>query len=102
MFRLLAFICLILPYSAAVADDWPQWLGPHRDGHWTESGILRRFEAAGPSVGWCANVAGGYAGPAVANGRVFVTDYVVSAGDTAPNPDESQRAGGHRAHAVPR
>jgi outer membrane protein assembly factor BamB len=36
-------------------------------------------------VVWRAKVEGGYAGPAVADGRVFLTDYV-STGDKSPNP----------------
>jgi len=29
--------------STATADDWPQWMGPHRDAVWAESGICDRF-----------------------------------------------------------
>ena len=33
--------CLALPLlaAAALADDWPQWLGPQRDGVWRETGL---------------------------------------------------------------
>ena len=57
------------------ADDWPQWMGPDRDNVWKETGIIEKFPEGGPKVLWRAKVAGGYAGPAVANGVVFVTDY---------------------------
>jgi outer membrane protein assembly factor BamB len=67
------------------ADDWPQWLGPQRDGVWRESGIVAKFPASGPPVRWRTPIGGGYAGPAVANGRVYVTDRV-RAGD-AQDPD---------------
>lgn len=56
------------------ADDWPQWLGPQRDGVWRERGILDRFPAEGPRALWRVKIGGGYAGPAVAGGRVYVTD----------------------------
>jgi outer membrane protein assembly factor BamB len=77
----------VLSLSAGVfADDWPQWLGPQRNGVWNETGVLERFPAAGPTVKWRAKIAGGYSGPAVANGRVFVTDYVRKSGDTTSDP----------------
>ncbi|HKQ38718.1 MAG TPA: hypothetical protein VJ063_11615, partial [Verrucomicrobiae bacterium] len=43
------------------ADDWPQWLGPKRDGIWRERGILREFPSGGPKVRWRAAVGAGYA-----------------------------------------
>ncbi|QDS91913.1 outer membrane biogenesis protein BamB [Roseimaritima multifibrata] len=62
----------------AQADDWPQWMGTHRDNVWRENNIVESFPDDGPSVVWRIPVAGGYAGPAVANGRVYVTDYVTA------------------------
>jgi outer membrane protein assembly factor BamB len=92
---------VIVPASA-FADDWPQWLGPHRDGVWRETGIVEKFQEGGPRVRWRAPVAGGYAGPAVAGGRVFVTDWVPS-GDGKPAPDATGRrvrAGRERVHCL--
>lgn len=57
------------------AEDWPQWRGKDRLGIWNESGILRKFPVGGPKRVWSAPIANGYAGPSVADGRVFVTDY---------------------------
>ena len=71
--------------SGARADDWPQWMGPGRDGLWNESGILRSLPPDGPKVLWRAPVRAGYSGPAVAAGRVFVTDYETN-GDTTGDP----------------
>ncbi len=68
------------------ADDWNQWLGGNRDGSWNETGTLTKFPTGGPKVLWRAPVANGYAGPAVADGKVFVADFVRSAGDDTPNP----------------
>ena len=67
---------LLLATNPATADDWPQWLGPQRDGVWREAGVAGHFPERGPTVRWRAKVAGGYASPAVANGRVYVTDWV--------------------------
>jgi outer membrane protein assembly factor BamB len=58
------------------ADDWPQWLGVKRDSVWRETGILEKFPEQGPPVLWRQPVAGGYAGPAVAEGKVFVADFL--------------------------
>ena len=81
----------------ARADDWPQWLGPQRDGLWRERGIVAAIPADGLPVVWRAPVAGGYSGPAVANGRVYVTDYVVREGDLVNSPnDRTLRAGTER------
>jgi outer membrane protein assembly factor BamB len=59
---------------AAHADDWPQWMGPNRDGIWRETSILEKFPEGGPKVLWRAEIGGGFSGPAVAAGRVFVMD----------------------------
>jgi outer membrane protein assembly factor BamB len=64
---------------AGRADDWPQWMGPRRDDVWRETGILDKFPPGGPKVKWRVPAAWGYAGPAVADGRVYVMDYVTDA-----------------------
>lgn len=56
------------------ADDWPQWLGPQRDGVWRETGIVEKFPEGGPKVRWRVPLGAGYSGPAVAGGRVYVLD----------------------------
>ena len=62
----------------AVADQWPQWMGPKRDNVWREEGIIKEFPEGGPKILWRTPVAGGYAGPAVVDGRVYVMDYVTA------------------------
>ena len=54
--------------------DWPQWRGPNRDGVWSEDGVMSKFEGGRLAVRWRAEVSGGYSGPTVASGRVYVTD----------------------------
>ena len=52
--------------SLAVADDWPQWRGPRRDGISKESGLLAQWPAEGPKLVWQAHEIGeGYSTPAV-------------------------------------
>ena len=60
--------------SASRGDDWPQWLGPKRDGVWRETGIVERLPESGPRVLWRTPVNAGYCGPAVVQGRVFLLD----------------------------
>jgi outer membrane protein assembly factor BamB len=72
------------------ADDWPQWLGPQRDGVWRETGILEKFPEAGPKLRWRTPIGAGYAGPSVAKGRVFIHDRVLKASDPS-RKNTSQR-----------
>jgi len=84
--RATIIVLVLLTWSGVVSgDDWNQWQGPQRDGVWHETGTLDTFPADGAQVLWRMPVASGYSGPAVADGRVFVTDFVRSAGDTTPN-----------------
>jgi outer membrane protein assembly factor BamB len=66
--------------GSTAADDWPQWLGPRRDGVWREEGILDKFPPDGPKVLWRIPTGGGYAGPAVAGGKVYLTDRLRAEG----------------------
>ena len=72
-----ALVCLACAPGFGVdlrADDWPEWRGAGRQGVWAESGIVETFPEAGLKVDWRVPVHEGYAGPAVAAGRVFVID----------------------------
>jgi outer membrane protein assembly factor BamB len=82
---LLAFAVLTLVPLLGRADDWPQWLGPQRDGIWREKGILEKFPASGPKILWRTPIGGGYAGPAIADGKVYVNDRVLGDGIKNPN-----------------
>jgi len=87
----------VLPgVAVSRADDWPQWMGPRRDNVWREKGILRRFPKGGPRVLWRTPIAGSYAGPAVAAGRVFVTDYVTAADAPQANFERKTSTGTER------
>ncbi len=81
----------------ARGDDWPQWMGPQRDATWRERGLATSIPAGGLAVKWRVPVAGGYSGPAVADGRVYLTDYVVREGDLVNGPnDRTARTGTER------
>jgi outer membrane protein assembly factor BamB len=91
----LTTLALVLFLAQCRADDWPQWLGPQRDGIWRESGTLEHFPKTGVKFKWRAPIGGGYSGPAVADGKVFVTDWVLAAGGKNPaNPFAKDRVAG--------
>lgn len=62
--------------SSVRVEDWPEVGGKGRLNVWNETGILDRFPASGLNVLWRTPIRAGYAGPAVANGRVFVLDWI--------------------------
>lgn len=78
------------------ADDWPQWMGPRRDNVWRENGLVEKFPQGGPRVVWRTPVAGGFAGPAVAGGKVFVADYVTEENVKVDNFDRKEFTGTER------
>jgi outer membrane protein assembly factor BamB len=91
--RMMFFGLAFLAADWLRGDDWPQWMGPNRDNRWTESGVLTEFSNGGPKVLWRSPVAGGYAGPAVAQGKVFITDLVTQ-GDVKTSNFERQASPG--------
>jgi outer membrane protein assembly factor BamB len=54
------------------AKDWPQYLGPNRDGHSPETGLNWNWPKDGPPVAWKIDVGSGWAGPVVAGDRLIV------------------------------
>src|ERR1700681_4648614 len=69
-----ALLAVALAAASAVADDWPQWRGPNRDGVWRETGTLATFPKEGLTIRWRAPVGFGWSSPVVAQGRVYLTD----------------------------
>jgi outer membrane protein assembly factor BamB len=65
-------LCLACPLAA---EDWPEWRGKARAGVWNERGILAALPARGLEVKWRVPVRGGFSGPAVAAGRIFLSDF---------------------------
>src|SRR5215213_2465638 len=63
---------LLLALPFLLAADWPQHLGPDRDGHSAETGLLRAWPKGGPGVVWKREVGSGWAGPAVAGDRLIL------------------------------
>jgi outer membrane protein assembly factor BamB len=68
-----AGVASLLP--AAQGSDWPQFRGPDRNGISKETGLLRKWPAAGPKLLWSVPVTEGYAAAAIVAGRVYHHDY---------------------------
>ncbi len=71
----LAAVLLTIGAIAIHADDWPEFRGQGRLGVWNETGILETFPEDGLAFRWRTPIHHGFSGPAVADGRVFVTDF---------------------------
>ena len=59
-------------HQANAADAWPQWRGPHRDGHLDGQRLPAAWPGMAPAPLWQSQVGLGYSSPVVAGGRVFV------------------------------
>ena len=68
---------LLLSVSATLwAGDWPYWRGPNKDGISPETGINKNWSQKPPRVLWQVPMSDrGYAGPSVADGKVFIIDH---------------------------
>ena len=67
----------VLLFASAVltgigfAADWPQWLGPNRDGVSSETGLQKDWPNSIPPVLWRTPLGEGFSGIAVARGAVY-------------------------------
>ena len=68
--------------AAAALADWPQFLGPDRNGISPETTKLATsWPAGGPKVLWTAKVGAGFGGPAIAGDEVFILDREINRQD---------------------
>ena len=63
-------VCLGLSSRSGSAGDWPQILGPNRDGRATDEKLLTNWGSSGPATLWQIPVGDGFAGVAVQGSRV--------------------------------
>lgn len=69
--RVLA-LALLTAAASALAYEWPQWMGPDRDGLTQETGLQQQWPEEGPKRVWLNQEMGlGYAGPAIAGGKLY-------------------------------
>lgn len=67
-----AILALLLWPAMLHAADWPQFLGPERNGIYTGDDLADAWPAAGPKKLWSRPVGAGFAGPAVAGNRLVL------------------------------
>jgi outer membrane protein assembly factor BamB len=72
-FLIALILAAVLSISAA---DWPQWRGPHRDGHAPVNGKLITKLPTDPKVVWKIKAGPGLASPVVVGDKVILFDAV--------------------------
>jgi outer membrane protein assembly factor BamB len=63
---------LLVVGAGVAASDWPQFLGPHRDGVYAGRALATSWPKDGPRAVWRKQVGSGFAGPVVAAGRLIL------------------------------
>lgn len=72
MKHLFAFFLALSASFVARADDWPQFLGPRRDGTSNEKGLVATIGAKGLPLAWQRDVGEGFSGPVIAGNRLIL------------------------------
>lgn len=70
--RMLLILVAVLSTAALSAQDWPQILGPNRNGIYTGPPIVPSFPRSGPPQMWTREVGAGFAGPVVSGNRLVL------------------------------
>ncbi len=73
-------LCTIFT-GVTCGGDWPQFLGPDRNGQSKETGLARKWPDGGPKVLWTVDLGEGFGGASVADAKVYVLDRVASTKD---------------------
>lgn len=68
----ISLLCLVSSAQPAHAQDWPQFLGPARNGHYGGADIATLFPKTGPRLVWKKAVGQGFSGPVVAEGKLIL------------------------------
>ena len=66
------FVVALATQSALHAQDWPQILGPTRNGIYTGPEIVPSFPRTGPTLLWKRDVGAGFAGPTVVGNQLIL------------------------------
>jgi outer membrane protein assembly factor BamB len=66
-----ALIVALVFACGALGEDWPQFLGPRRDGSYRGE-ISNAWPKEGPARTWQKDAGQGFAGPSVAQGKLFI------------------------------
>jgi outer membrane protein assembly factor BamB len=64
-------LCALLLTTPVVAADWPQFLGPSRNGVYSGASLNEKWPATGPRALWRKQIGQGLSGPVVAGKRLI-------------------------------
>jgi outer membrane protein assembly factor BamB len=67
--------------NATGASDWPEWRGPNRDGHSTETNLPSRWTPGGENMAWRVPY-GSRSSPVVFGSRIYINTVVGDAATT--------------------
>ena len=75
--KITAACCVLLWVTGCLGadlpnEDWPQFLGPHRDGTSDETGLIDRWPTNGVPVVWEKTIGTGYSAPSVLGDRLVL------------------------------
>ncbi|MHC4517304.1 MAG: PQQ-binding-like beta-propeller repeat protein [Planctomycetota bacterium] len=92
-------ICVLFVLAAfmnvcAVADDWPNWRGPHYNGISSEPNWIGDWPACEPNLVWEQQVGTGFSSIVVADGRLYTmgnTEHLVEVVDETSRTGVVQR-----------
>ena len=62
----------LLTGTTLLAQEWPQFLGPTRNGVYAGPALADAWSGDGPTQVWTKRIGAGFAGPVVADGRVIL------------------------------
>src|SRR6185503_4136715 len=68
--RSLSVLLLMVPVIGA--QDWPQFLGPNRNGQYPGTNLAAAWPKEGPPVVWQKKVGSGFSGPVIATGKLIL------------------------------
>ena len=69
----LLFVLTITFLTKYCFADWPQFLGPHRNGTTQNESIPFEFADGEPEIEWEHSIGNGFSGPVVSNGHVVIS-----------------------------
>ena len=72
--RKLAVLALLATVLGVTAADWPQFMGPTRNGRSTETGLARAWPDGGPPEVWKMDMGKGFGGAAIVGDKVYIQD----------------------------
>ncbi len=79
--NIITALVLILVFTCVLHADWPQFMGPDRNGISPEKGLKRSWPKTGPKVLWTFPLNKGFGGPVISKGKVYIHDRIIDKKD---------------------